>query len=56
MESGGQPMKIQVSETTYQNLQTAGGFFLAEKGEIEIKVLSSQRIMNTANLIRAKER
>ena len=38
MESTSEAMKVQVSETTYQALEAVGGFFLAEKGQLEIKV------------------
>ncbi len=39
MESTSEPMKIQISETTYQALEAVGGFFVAEKGQLEIKVI-----------------
>ncbi|KAJ3411483.1 hypothetical protein HDV05_002136 [Chytridiales sp. JEL 0842] len=37
MESNGQPMKIHISQTTYDLLNEIGGFSLASRGEIQVK-------------------
>ena len=37
MESTGSPMKIQIGETTYNDLKKAGGFHFMPRGEIEVK-------------------
>nr|KAJ3418769.1 Receptor-type guanylate cyclase gcy-13 [Polyrhizophydium stewartii] len=37
MESTSQPMRIQISESTYAMLKAAGGFQIVERGEIDVK-------------------